>query len=136
MLANFLGEVLRMGKEGTPAGRGGRKDTYILPPSVTRHVRLEHVRDLWDIAQSLTEADWTSGVSRRFREELPMSLVREVAIAGDAMGHGLEVLLPIFKVLQHGARNGLYFVDLGFVWNCAYRARVLPTKCKSRHVQM
>ena len=88
-LVHFLREVLRMGVG---------EDRAILPPSVTRHVRLEHLCDLWELALSLTETDWTSGVSQRFREELPVGLAREVVTAGDGMGPDLEVLLPLFKV--------------------------------------
>lgn len=105
-LGNFLRDVLCMETAGggrstamhrvAAVGSGG--EGQALPPSVSRHVRLEHLSDLWEMALSLTERQWASEVSARFREELPAGMAQTLSEAVDAMGAQVDVLLPLFKV--------------------------------------
>lgn len=121
-LAGFLRDILRMGDDegwegqgvwsnhggkvvadpsvhsgGTGGGEGRSKGrTPLLPPSVARNVRLKHLCYLWELTFSRTERDWSSGMCPRFREKLPINLVRDLAAAAEHMD--LRVLLPLFKV--------------------------------------
>lgn len=110
-LAEFLRDVMRIkgavqgweveiigGNNARPIDtvKTGAAAREVLPPTVARHVRLKHLVELWELALLLTNREWYSGVSSRFRVELPGKQAQELITAAQHMD--LDVLLPLFKV--------------------------------------
>lgn len=72
---------------------------------MSRHVKLCHLRHLWDLALSGTERDWASGVCHRFKAELTQKHSQALVKASEHMA--LDILLPLFKVcVRVAAKRG------------------------------